>query len=73
MVALVPLIRTTHIYNIHSFPLCNHKKTGFNIQGYADDQQLYRCFESCDQVITLNNIIVNCFKTVQEWMYEYHL
>ena len=49
------------------------KSTGFCIQGYADDQQIYKCFKSCDQVLTLNIKLVNCFKTVQEWMFGYHL
>ena len=59
------------IQNINLFSTI--KTTGFNIQGYADDQQIYRYFKACDQVITLNNRIDNRFKTVQEWMYEYHL
>ena len=46
------------------------KTTGFSVQGYADDQQIYRCFKACDQVLTLNNKIINCFKTIKEWMSE---
>ena len=49
------------------------KATGFCIQGYADDQQIYKCFKTCDQALTLNIKLVNCFQTVQEWMFGYHL
>ena len=43
------------------------------MQGYADDQQIYRCFKACDKVLTQNKKIINCFETIKEWMSEYYL
>ncbi len=46
---------------------------GFCVQGYADDQQVYKMFKPSEQVAVLNIHIVNCFKTIQKWMIDYCL
>ena len=48
-------------------------KSGFNVQGYADDQQVYKTFKPCDQINTLNIQVVNCFRVIQQWMIDYCL
>ena len=49
------------------------EKSGFNVQGYADDHQVYKTFKPCDQVNVLGIQIVNCARTIQHWMVEYCL
>ena len=66
---LGPVLFNIYIRSLYSAV----KRTGFSIQGYADDQQIYQSFKSCDQVNTLCTKVVNCFKTVQEWMLDFHL
>ena len=49
------------------------KNTGFLVQGYADDHQVYKNFKSCEQAIVLSMRIIDCFKTVQRWMIDFSL
>ena len=48
-------------------------KSGFNVQGYADDQQVYKTFKPYDQITLLNIQLVNCFRNIQNWMVDYCL
>jgi len=49
------------------------KAAGFNIHGYADDQQVYKSFKPYDIVDILNIQIINCFKIIETWMIDYCL
>ena len=49
------------------------KKAGFNIHGYADDQQVYKSFKPCEVVDILNIQIINCFKIIETWMVDFCL
>ena len=49
------------------------RKCGFQAQGYADDQQVYKCFKPCDEAKILNIQITNCFKVIHDWMTDYCL
>ena len=62
------------LFNIYIRSLYNTiNKAGFNVQGYADDQQIYKAFKPNQQVDILNIQIANCFKTIQSWMVDYCL
>ena len=52
---------------------CMYKKAGFNIHGYADDQQVYKSFKPCEVVDILNIQIINCFKIIETWMVDFCL
>ena len=49
------------------------EKFGFQVQGYADDHQIYKSFKACDHVDVLTIQIINCFKTIQQWMVHFCL
>ena len=49
------------------------KKAGFNIHGYADDQQVYKSFKPSEVVDVFNIQIVNCFKIIETWMVDFCL
>ena len=49
------------------------KNASFNVQGYADDQQVYKSFKPCEQSLILSASISECFRTIQSWMVEYCL
>ena len=49
------------------------KKQGFNVQGYADDHQVYKTFKPIQQSTVLTVALQNCFSTIQHWMCEYCL
>ena len=62
------------LFNIYIRSLYNViKSTGFSVQGYSDDQQVYKTFKACEQAVFLNSCISECFKTIQDWMIKYCL
>ena len=49
------------------------KQHGFAIQGYADDQQIYKSFSANQQAEILTWKIVCCFYVIQRWMSDFCL
>lgn len=49
------------------------KNTGFRIQGYADDHQVYKNFKPCEQAMVLSMQIIDCFKLIHAWMINFSL
>ena len=45
---MLPLLPKNHMYLIHEYL----KETGFNILGFADDHQISKPFQVCDQIPT---------------------
>ena len=66
---LGPVLLNIYIRSLYSKIL----RTGFSVQGYADGQQVYKTFKSCDQVDILCMKAVNCCKTIRGWMLDFHL
>ena len=66
---LGPILFNIYIRSLYS----TIEKCGFTVQGYADDHQVYKSFKPCDQVDILTIHIVNCFKTIEQWMLDYGL
>ena len=66
---LGPVLFNIYIRSLYS----TIKRTGFCVQGYADDQQIYKSFKPCDQVKILCMDVINCFKTIKNWMLDFHL
>lgn len=46
---------------------------GFNIEGFADDHQVYRSFSPAFQLNVLTNDIMRCFSVISAWMKKYFL
>ena len=62
------------LFNIYARSLYGViKNSSFNVQGYADDQQVYKNFKPCEQALMLNTSVSECFKTIKSWMTEYCL
>ena len=62
------------LFNIYTRSLYTViKNASFNVQGYADDQQVYKSFKPCEQSLILSASISECFRTIQSWMVEYCL
>ena len=49
------------------------KRTGFSIEGYADDHQVYVTFLPASQSATLTIALQNCFSAIEQWMHQYCL
>ena len=49
------------------------KKSGFMVQGYADDHQVYKSFKPDQQSEVLTFEIKECFTQIQNWMQDYSL
>ena len=49
------------------------KKTGFSVEGYADDHQVYISFVPLNQSTILTSSVQNCFNVIRKWMYQYCL
>ncbi len=62
------------LFNIYIRSLYATVKTQkFDIQGYADDHQLYKSFKSTDEYTMLVEEVPRCFQQVNRWMEEHHL
>ena len=62
------------LFNIYIRSLYKHiNGTGFNIEGFADDHQIFRHFLPIFQLTVLLDRVNQCFDVVQKWMNEYFL
>lgn len=62
------------LFNIYIRSLYNTvKKHGFSIQGYADDQQVYKSFPPNQQIEILAIKIRQCIMLIQKWMTDFCL
>ena len=62
------------LFNLYIRSLYNMiKKCGFNVQGYADDHQVYKSFPPKKQAIILVAELKECFQNIQKWMSNYYL
>lgn len=46
---------------------------GFNIYGYADDHQVSKTFQPCQQANVLTKDLTDCFNIIKIWMASYYL
>ena len=46
---------------------------GFKIYGYADDHQVSKTFQPCQQANVLTKDLIDCFNTIKIWMASYYL
>ena len=49
------------------------ERAGFNVEGYADDHQVYVSFLPAGQSHALTSALQNCFSIIQQWMHKYCL
>ena len=62
------------LFNIYIRSLYEYiKTTGFEIEGFADDHQLYKQFLVATQTKALGDDIRNCLKHISLWMNEHFL
>jgi len=66
---LGPVLFNLYIRSLYS----TVTKYGFLIQGYADDQQVYKSFPPCKQVEILTMKIRDCILLIQQWMTDFYL
>ena len=66
---LGPVLFNIYIRSIYS----SVKHLGFDVMGYADDHQVYKHFQSCQQSMVLAHELSRCFKVIQNWMNQYYL
>ena len=60
-----------NIYKRSSFPIT--ESYGFNIDAFADDDQLFKNFCPLFQGFVLSNAINDCLKAIDEWMFSHFL
>ena len=62
------------LFNIYIKPLYPYvHESGFEVEGYADDHQLFKNFIPVFQTMVLGSAINNCLRKVSEWMDSYFL
>ena len=62
------------LFNIYVRSLYHRiEKTGFLVQGYADDHQVYRHFRDYEQGKVLTSELQFCLDDIKRWMVEYCL
>ena len=66
---LGPVLFNLYIRSIYA----TVKSQGFEILGYADDHQISKSFNSCNQLDTLTIQLRECFRIIKKWMSRYYL
>ena len=66
---LGPVLFNIYIRSLYSILV----GTGFQIEGYADDHQVYKPFTPLFQVKVLTDDIPKCFDSISNWMLSYFL
>ena len=67
-------MRVPPLFNIYTRSFSSYvESVSFNVEGFADDQQLRKEFNPIFQVQALGENIVKCFKAIGLWMNEFFL
>ena len=62
------------LFNIYTKPLYPHvHASGFEVEGYADDHQLFKNFIPVFQTTVLGYAVNDCLRNVSKWMSTYFL
>ena len=62
------------LFNIYIMSLYSHiHAASFDVEGFADDHQLYKSFIPVFQTVVLGSAINECLRAVSEWMRTYFL
>ena len=67
---LGPVLFNIYIRSFYNYVRLN---SNFDVQGYADDHQLYSSFSLSNQVYMLGENILNTLTVVKHWMNTFHL
>ena len=67
---LGPILFNIYIRSFYQFV---RRNSNFDVQGYADDHQLYSSFSIDNQYFMLGNNILDTLRTVKKWMNAFHL
>ena len=66
---LGPVLFNIYIRSLYSKTLAQK----FAIQGYADDHQIYKSFQSLDEYSMLAHEVPKCFQEISQWMTDHYL
>ena len=62
------------LFNIYTKPLYPHiHASAFEVEGYADDHQLFKKFIPVFQTMVLGSAVNECLRNVSEWMNSFFL